>query len=175
MDSWVQSALKSILRVDPIFESTAWFFATILKFIFTSIFEVKIYEKKSLLSKKFHLQRPIFNNPPWTSLNENYLINLTKFYFTNDRNIESFTRKILSSIDYTKNYWGFIFNCTRKNFSNLKISICLWFQSFVLVQMWEKSGSRGCHQGRISKIRQNETGRNYLSYLLSLRCCPMGY
>ena len=40
MDSWVHSAIKSILRGDPIFESSAWFFVIILKFIFTSIFEI---------------------------------------------------------------------------------------------------------------------------------------
>ena len=46
MDSWVQLALKSILRGDPIFESAAWLFVIILKFIFTSIFEIKIHDKK---------------------------------------------------------------------------------------------------------------------------------
>ena len=46
MDSWVHSASKSILRGDPIFESSALFFVTILNFIFTSIFEIKIHEKK---------------------------------------------------------------------------------------------------------------------------------
>ena len=60
MDSWVQSALKSILRGDPTFESAAWFFVIILKFIFTSIFEIKIHEKNSLAPKKFHFRRPIF-------------------------------------------------------------------------------------------------------------------
>ena len=52
MDSWVQLALKSILRGDPIFESAAWFLVIILKFIFTSIFEIEIYEK-SLQRKKW--------------------------------------------------------------------------------------------------------------------------
>ena len=47
MDSWVQSALKSIFMGDPIFESAAWIFFIILKFIFTSIFEIKVHEKKS--------------------------------------------------------------------------------------------------------------------------------
>ena len=47
MHSWVQSAQKSILRRDPICESAAWFFVSILKFIFTSIFEIKIHEKIS--------------------------------------------------------------------------------------------------------------------------------
>ena len=45
MDSWVQSTLKSILRGDLMFESVAWFFLIILKFIFTSIFEIKIHKK----------------------------------------------------------------------------------------------------------------------------------
>ena len=52
MDSWVQSALKSILKADAIFYSAAWFFFIILKFIFTSIFEIKIHEKKFLDTKK---------------------------------------------------------------------------------------------------------------------------
>ena len=38
MDSWVQSALRSILMGDPIFESAALFVVIILKFIFASIF-----------------------------------------------------------------------------------------------------------------------------------------
>ena len=58
LDSWVQSSLKSILRGDPIFESAAWFFLIIFKFIFTYIFEIKIHEKK-LTPKKFHFRRPI--------------------------------------------------------------------------------------------------------------------
>ena len=62
MDLWVQSALKSILRVEPIYESAAWFFVIILKFIFKSIFEIKIHEKNSLTPKKFHFRRPIFIN-----------------------------------------------------------------------------------------------------------------
>ena len=52
LDSWVQSVLKSILRGDPIFESAAWFFVIILKFISTSIFEIKIHEKKFRDTKK---------------------------------------------------------------------------------------------------------------------------
>ena len=57
MDSWVQSALKSILRRDPIFESASWFFVIILKFIFTSIFEIKIHEKKFLDTKKISFSK----------------------------------------------------------------------------------------------------------------------
>ena len=45
-DSWVLSTLKSILRGDPIFDSAAWFFGIILKFILIPIFEMQIYEKK---------------------------------------------------------------------------------------------------------------------------------
>ena len=52
MDSWVQSAVKSIFKGDPIVESAAWFFVIILKFIFKSIFQIKIYEKKFLDTKK---------------------------------------------------------------------------------------------------------------------------
>ena len=52
MDSSVQSALKSILKGYPIFESAAWFFVIILKFIFTSIFEIKIpWHQKISFSK----------------------------------------------------------------------------------------------------------------------------
>ena len=43
-DSWVPSALKSIFGY-LIFESAAWFFVIILKFIFTLIFEIIIPEK----------------------------------------------------------------------------------------------------------------------------------
>ena len=43
---------------DPIFESVAWFFVIILKFIFTSTFEIKIHEKNSLtLSRRVELVR----------------------------------------------------------------------------------------------------------------------
>ena len=60
IDSWVQSALKSILGGDPIFESSAWFFVIILKFIFTSILSQtayklisrSIFDEKSIYSKK---------------------------------------------------------------------------------------------------------------------------
>ena len=57
LDSWVQSALKSILRGDPIFESAAWFFIIILKFIFTSNFEIKINEEKLLDTKKISFSK----------------------------------------------------------------------------------------------------------------------
>ena len=46
---------KIDFKGDPIFESAASFFVIILKFIFTSIFEIEIHEKK------FHFRRPIFN------------------------------------------------------------------------------------------------------------------
>ena len=63
MDSLVQSALKSILKLDPIFESAAWFFIIILKFIFRSIFEIKIHEKKSLTTKKYSFSKADLSNP----------------------------------------------------------------------------------------------------------------
>ena len=44
-DSWVLSALKSIQWGDPIFQSAAWFFVIILKFILTAIIEFQIHEK----------------------------------------------------------------------------------------------------------------------------------
>ena len=53
---------KIDLKGDPRFESAALFFVIILKFILTSIFEIKIPEKNSLTLKKFHFWRPIFNN-----------------------------------------------------------------------------------------------------------------
>ena len=52
MNSWIHSALKSILSGNPIFESSAWFFVFILKFIYISIFVFKIHEKKFLDTKK---------------------------------------------------------------------------------------------------------------------------
>ena len=55
-DSW------SIFWGDLIFESAAWFFVIILKFSFTSIFEIIIHEKNSLTPKKFHFRKPIFIN-----------------------------------------------------------------------------------------------------------------
>ena len=60
MDSWVQSALKSILREDRIFESAAWFFVIILKLIFTSIFEINIHEEKFLHTKKISFSEADF-------------------------------------------------------------------------------------------------------------------
>ena len=48
------------LRRDPIFESSAWFFVIILKFIFTSIFEIKIHEKKFLDTKKISFSKADF-------------------------------------------------------------------------------------------------------------------
>ena len=47
---------KIDFKGDPIFESAAWFFISILKIIFTSIFEIKIHEKNSLTPKKFHFR-----------------------------------------------------------------------------------------------------------------------
>ena len=51
-DSWVPIPLKSIFSCDRIFESAAWFFVIISKFIFTSICEIRIYKKKFLNTKK---------------------------------------------------------------------------------------------------------------------------
>ena len=45
---------------NPIFGSAAWFFIITLKFIFTPIFEIKIYEKNSLTPKKIHFRSLIF-------------------------------------------------------------------------------------------------------------------
>ena len=44
---------KIDFKGNPIFESAAWFCVIILKFIFTSIFEIKIHEKKFLTPKNF--------------------------------------------------------------------------------------------------------------------------
>ena len=58
MDSLVQSALKSIFwGRDPIFESTAWFFVIILKFILTSISVIKIHGEKILDTKKISFSK----------------------------------------------------------------------------------------------------------------------
>ena len=57
LDSWAQSVPKSILRGDSIFESAAWFFVIILKFFFTSIFEIKIHEKKFFDTKKISFSK----------------------------------------------------------------------------------------------------------------------
>ena len=59
LDFW--SALKSIFSGDSIFESAAWFFVIILKFIFKSIFGIKIHGKIPWHQKN-HFRRPIFNN-----------------------------------------------------------------------------------------------------------------
>ena len=61
MDSWVHSALKSILGGDPIFESSSWFFGIILKFILTFIFEIKIHEKKFLDTEKISFSKADFH------------------------------------------------------------------------------------------------------------------
>ena len=53
--------LKIDFKGDPIFESAARFFVIILKFIFTSILKSKFIKKNSLIPKKFHFRRPIFN------------------------------------------------------------------------------------------------------------------
>ena len=45
---------------DPIFESAARFFFIILKFISTSIFEIKIDEKKFLDTKKISFSKADF-------------------------------------------------------------------------------------------------------------------
>ena len=67
-DSWVSLVLKSIFWGDPIFESAAWFFDIILKFIFTPIFAVQIIKKifdtkkisfskaKKILSRSFYVK-----------------------------------------------------------------------------------------------------------------------
>ena len=48
-----QIGSKIDFKGDPIFESAAWFFVIILKYIFTSIFETKIHVKNSLRPKNF--------------------------------------------------------------------------------------------------------------------------
>ena len=50
-DSWVPTALKSIFRGEPILESAAWFYVSIVKFIFTPTFEIKIHEKNFFCTK----------------------------------------------------------------------------------------------------------------------------
>ena len=45
---------------NPISGSAAWFFVIIIKFIFTTIFEIKIHEKKFLGTKKISFSKPDF-------------------------------------------------------------------------------------------------------------------
>ena len=54
MDSWVHLALKSILRGDPIFESSAWFFVIIYDLL------SKIHENKFLDTKKISFSKADF-------------------------------------------------------------------------------------------------------------------
>ena len=65
MDSWIQSALKPIYSWDPIFESAAWFFDIILKFIFTSIFQIKIHGNITYAGG-WSLWSPFCSNLPYT-------------------------------------------------------------------------------------------------------------
>ena len=48
---------------NPISGSAAWFFVIILKFIFTLIFEIKLYEKKFLDIKKISFSKSDFCEP----------------------------------------------------------------------------------------------------------------
>ena len=43
--------------------SATWFFVIILKFIFTPIFEIKIYGKKFLDTQKISFSKPDFHKP----------------------------------------------------------------------------------------------------------------
>ena len=45
-------------EVDPISGSAALFFIIILKFIFTPIFEIKVYERNFLTRKKISFSKP---------------------------------------------------------------------------------------------------------------------
>ena len=51
---------KIDFKGNPIFESAAWFFVIILKFIFKSIFEIKIHEKKLIDTKKISFLKADF-------------------------------------------------------------------------------------------------------------------
>ena len=51
---------KVNFKADPIFQSASWFFFIIPKSIFTSIFEIKIYEKKFLPPKKISFSKADF-------------------------------------------------------------------------------------------------------------------
>ena len=53
---------------DPISGSAAWFFVSILRFIFTPIFGIKIYEKKFLDTKKISLSKPDFHKLTFISI-----------------------------------------------------------------------------------------------------------
>ena len=51
---------KIDFKGDPILESAAWFFVIILKFIFTSIFEIEIHEKNFLDPEKISFSKADF-------------------------------------------------------------------------------------------------------------------
>ena len=51
---------KIDFKGEPFFESSAWFFVIILKFIFTFIFENKIHENKFLDTKKISFSKADF-------------------------------------------------------------------------------------------------------------------
>ena len=50
---------------DPIYESVAWFFVIILKFLFTLISEIKAHEKKFIATKKILFSKADFYKPTW--------------------------------------------------------------------------------------------------------------
>ena len=55
-----QIGSKIDFKGDPILESAAWFFVIILKFSFTSTFEIKIHEKKLLDTEKISFSKADF-------------------------------------------------------------------------------------------------------------------
>ena len=58
-------AEKLALKIDflkgLIFESAAWFFVIILKFIFTALYEIKIHKRNFLVTKKISFPKADFH------------------------------------------------------------------------------------------------------------------
>ena len=59
--------LKIDFMRNPIFESAARFLVTILKFIFTAIYEIKIFEKKILDTKIISFSKAESHKSTYTS------------------------------------------------------------------------------------------------------------
>ena len=60
LSGWTRESNRLKNPFYPIFETAAWFFVFILKFIFTSIFEIKIHEKNSLTPEKISFSKADF-------------------------------------------------------------------------------------------------------------------
>ena len=74
--------------------SAAWFFVIILKFIFTPIFELKIYEKKS--QRPYHQPRQYLTPPAWEFISPVLFVSAVWLHLNpNFSNLNCSTRKFL--------------------------------------------------------------------------------